>query len=167
MGYELIETIEVGSGGASSIEFTSIPQDGVDLVYVASLRCTSTAVLARHYINNDTTGNYEWLWLRGTGSAVSSSDSGGSSLYGLTAWVNGSGSTSNTFTNYAVTIPNYTASQNKSWSVDSVDENNATASYQNITAGVWNQTSAITSLSISVNTGNLAEFSSVSLYKIY
>jgi hypothetical protein len=32
MGYQLIETIEVGSGGAASIEFTSIPQDGVQFL---------------------------------------------------------------------------------------------------------------------------------------
>ena len=35
MGYQLIETITLASS-ASSIEFTSIPQDGVDLVILLS-----------------------------------------------------------------------------------------------------------------------------------
>lgn len=162
---QLVSTVTLGSA-AASIEFTSIPQDGTDLVYVASLRCSSTAVLARHYFNGDTGSNYEWRWLRGTGSAASSGSSGGASLYGLTSWVNGSGATANTFSNFSVYVPNYTVSQNKSWSVDAVDENNATASYQNITAGIWNQTTAVSSISISVNTGNLEAGSTVSLYKI-
>jgi hypothetical protein len=46
MGYQLIEHIEVGSGGAASIEFTGIPQDGVDLVLLASLRTDATGDLA-------------------------------------------------------------------------------------------------------------------------
>jgi hypothetical protein len=166
MGYQLIETVTVGSGGAASIEFTGIPQDGVDLVYFASLRCSSTAVLARHYFNSDTSANYSWVWLRGDGSAVATSGSGGASLYGLSGWQNGSTSTANTFSNFSVYVPNYTSSVAKSYSVDSVDENNATASYQNITAGKWNSTAAVTGISVLVNTGNLVEFSSVSLYKV-
>jgi len=33
MSFELVETVTVGAGGASSIEFTSIPQDGTDLQF--------------------------------------------------------------------------------------------------------------------------------------
>lgn len=166
MSMTLIATSTVGSGGAASIEFTGIPQDGTDLYYVASLRSATTAVLARQYFNGDTGSNYSWRWLRGDGSASSSGSSGGASLYALTAWVNGSGATANTFGNFSVYIPNYAGNTSKSYSVDAVDENNATASYQNLTAGIWTPTSAITSLSISVNTGNLVEGSTVSLYKI-
>ena len=38
MGMTLIETVEVGAGGASSIQFDSIPQDGIDLVIRMSAR---------------------------------------------------------------------------------------------------------------------------------
>ena len=44
MAYTLIETITVGSGGASSIEFTGIPQEtGADLVVRLSARQSNQA----------------------------------------------------------------------------------------------------------------------------
>jgi len=39
---QLIERVEVGPGGAASIDFTNIPQDGAHLVVVASLRSSQT-----------------------------------------------------------------------------------------------------------------------------
>ena len=41
--FEQITTVTVGSGGASSIDFTSIPQTYTDLVIKTSARNTSTS----------------------------------------------------------------------------------------------------------------------------
>ena len=43
--YKLIETVTVGSGGAASIEFSSIPQTYTDLKVVYSLRSTNSSVI--------------------------------------------------------------------------------------------------------------------------
>ena len=55
-----IASVTVGSGGASSIDFTSIPSTYTDLVVVHSLRGTNAAVYqqARIQFNGDTASNY-------------------------------------------------------------------------------------------------------------
>jgi len=61
-------------------------------------------------------------------------------------------------------LPNYTSSVAKSVSGDNVSENNATASTQTITAGLWSGTDPITSIEIFGSGTNLAQYSSASLY---
>ena len=167
MGLQLIETVTVGSGGASSIEFTSIPQDGVDLLLVFSVRVDragSGFVDYSLHLNGETTGtNYGYRTLIGTGSSVSSF-AGPEARF--TMEVNDSVSTSNTFSNSSVYFSNYTSSAAKSVSIDSVGENNATAGRQEITAGLWNNTSAITSITLKHASNNTSQHSIASLYKI-
>ncbi len=58
---QLIETIEVGAGGAASIEFTSIPQDGVDLLLMVSARTDRNVgadVVGAQFNSDTTAGNY-------------------------------------------------------------------------------------------------------------
>jgi hypothetical protein len=76
--------------------------------------------------------------------------------------------TANTFSNSVAYFPNYAnTTTNKSFSVDDVSENNATASYQTISANLYSSTSAITSLKIeSINSANIVAGSTVSLYGI-
>lgn len=165
MGYQLIETIEVGAGGAASIEFTGIPQDGVDLQVVIATRSTVTNASQAKIAFNGTTGVYTYRYLRGSGSAVIS-NSITNDYYGLIGFVNNSTSTANTFTNYKIYLPSYTSSLNKSYSIDAVSENNASEAWQTIVAGIMNNTAAITSILLTNNTGNFAQYSTASLYKI-
>jgi hypothetical protein len=161
MGYQLIEHIEVGSGGAASIEFTGIPQDGVDLVCVVSARESGTDTQPYlEVIFNSLTTNYSGIQLRGDGSSVTSA---GANRY-ITGGVNSGAATANTFASTKIYISNYAGSTAKSWSVDAVNENNATLAYQNILALLWNNTSAITSLKVGYP--NMVEYSTASLYKI-
>lgn len=164
MAFELVETVEVGSGGASSIEFTSIPQDGTDLLLVLSLRTSGahvgSAMVARF---NGSTSTYTGVTLEGDGSSASSVTK--SSYVWIDAGVTGANSTSGTFSNVQVYISNYTSSAPKSVSVDSVTENNGTEAYQALNANSWSGTSAITS--IEFNSGEtLQQYSTASLYKI-
>ena len=106
MAMELIETIEVGSGGASSIEFTSIPQDGVDLLLMFSGRDTSTTENAKITLNSDGGSNYPTVTLDGNGSSASSSGFTGTRLRGLQGQ---SSYTSNTFGSVSIYISNYTS----------------------------------------------------------
>ena len=166
MGYQLIETIEVGSGGAASIEFTGIPQDGVDLVVKISGRAGNFGL--RGYINNDTGANYARIQLSGNGASATSGSSGGfaQSFAGDFGWVNIGSTTANTFSSHEITFSNYAGASIKSYSAEAVSENNATTAYAYLHAGAWNSTSAITSLKFYVTTNDWAEFTTASLYKI-
>ena len=161
MSMELIETIEVGAGGASSIEFTSIPQDGVDLLCVVSARnswsaADRTAVIAI----NGSTADKSGIKLQGNGSSVSSGSNVNFTVQAATT-------TANTFTSVQLYFSNYTSSSNKSFAIEQATENNATAVEHLIQANLWSQTSAITSLGFSFGDGNFVEYSTASLYKIY
>jgi hypothetical protein len=162
---KLIESKTLATA-AASIEFTSIPQTFTDLVVVCALRANASAVNDNPIFRfNGIATNYSYRVLRGTGSATSSY-SGGTTFFFL-GESNGNSSTSNTFSNQTVYIPNYTASTNKSVSIDSVMENNSTEAYQNIIAGLWSNTAAITSILFqSVDSHNLLAGSTISLYGI-
>ena len=167
--YIAIATTTVGSGGAANIEFTSIPSSYTDLCLVWSLRCDSTSTVSKVQFNNDTsTSNYSQRRLYGDSVNVTS-DSSTSLGYISPIGSGTSTSTSNTFSNVQLYIPNYAGSSNKSLSVDATVENNAStagSSYQTLTAGLWSQTSAITSIKISPNSGNFVQYSTATLYGI-
>ena len=58
----LISSVTVGSGGASSIDFTSIPQTYTDLVVRWSTRGTAATVYDQVYVKfNNTTSNLSYL----------------------------------------------------------------------------------------------------------
>lgn len=170
MTMQLIETKTLGTA-AASIEFTSIPQDGTDLVLMASLReapgASNLFLQFRITINGVTTSTVRTL--QGSGSSVGSFTN---SLGELGPNISGTTSTTSTFGSINVYIPNYSSTIiNKSFSYDGVMENNATTSYQNISAGLYSSTTAITSLGIRGVDGagtqrNLAVDSIISLYKI-
>jgi len=164
---KLIESKTLATA-AASIEFTSIPQDGTDLVILFSFRIDSGGEYVNTALrfNSDSGSNYSMRMLYGLGSG-----SGLSASQTTTSlqWVYSTGTvaTSNTFGNAQVYIPNYTGSTTKSVSMDSVSENNGTLSIQALTAGLWSGTAAITSILLFSQTGNnLLAGSTASLYKI-
>jgi|688.fasta_scaffold1076182_2 hypothetical protein len=166
--YNLIGTTTVGSGGAASIDFTSIPQTYTDLAVVMSARIDGGTIYGdvQTSFNSDTTAaNYSWRNLTGNGAATSSeTSSSGNARYCL--MMAGSGTTSNTFGNGVLYIPNYAGSTYKSFSSDSCSENNASTSYLRFFANLWSSTSAITSISFSGVGNNFLQYSSASLYGI-
>ena len=158
---KLIESKTLGTA-AASIEFTSIPQTYTDLVVVCSLRGDQNA--ANGFTNigfNSSTSSFSTRFLQGDGSGAASS----TGTRGI-AYLSNAFHTSNTFDSTTVYIPNYTGSTNKSFSADSVVENNATTSWQFIVAGLWSNTAAITSIQITPNTGNFIAGSIISLYGV-
>jgi hypothetical protein len=159
---QIIQHTEVGSGGASGVVFSSIPQTYTDLLVVASLRDSTSGVAGSARLKlNGSTANFSFRDLQGTGSSVGS----GSGSNGFLGNTNGNTSTSNTFNNLLLYLPNYTSGNNKSYSVDSVSETNATTIYQNLVAGLWSNTAAVTSLEIYADS-TLLQYSSVTLYGI-
>lgn len=158
----LLEKIVVPSGGASSVTFTSIPQSYTDLKIVASLRNNTGA----DYISvsfNGSTSTFTSRYLTGFGSSGVSSGSRTDSLISGTAvpsdW------TSSTFSNFELYIPNYTGSTNKSWSSDTTLEYNNSYNAQQLVAGLWSTTSAITSITLT-GTSAFAQHSTAYLYGV-
>jgi hypothetical protein len=159
-----IETITVGSGGAATVTFSSIPQTYTDLVLKVSARLDVNDVQVKMYFNADSTAaNYSWRRIYGDG-ASATSDSGTNLINGS---ANGANSTASTFGNMEVYIPNFTSSNKKSSSADHITENNATTAYATLAASLWQGTAAISSVTLLPNTtGNFAQHSTFTLYGI-
>lgn len=163
--HTLIETITASAGSASSIAFTSIPQTYTDLKLVLSGRST----IAENAVSgafNGSTANFSNLILFGNGSSAASNRPGGGTGNNTVMYQNLSTETASVFSNCELYIPNYAGSTNKSFFSNSVQENNGTTSYQLFLAGLWSQTAAITSITLTIAAGNFAQYSSASLYGI-
>jgi hypothetical protein len=162
--YELIASTTVGSGGASAINFTSIPGTFTDLVLKLSIRSEGTSTTAALLRLNGSSSSGIIKGIEGNGASVSSWNDTSSYAGNIVP----GNYTSNTFCNNEIYIPNYTSSSNKHSSVDSVTENNSTIyALQNFQANRWANTAVVTSITISPNgTDEFAEYSTAYLYGI-
>jgi hypothetical protein len=160
--YKAIATVTVGSGGAANIEFTSIPSTYTDLVLKCSLRCSTTQDAGYIYLNGSSS-SYTLRTLYGDG--VNALTESRTDNY-FTAQMVPSGDTASTFNNAEFYLPNYAGSANKSFSSDSVNENNGTYAQIRLRAHLWSNTSAVTSIKIAPYTGNYAQYSTATLYGI-
>ena len=158
-------SVTLGSGG-------TIPQTYKTLKLVMSIRGTSTTVIALYAQWNGSGANQTGRTLSGTGTitysgtALSLTTTIGGQTYARVSdyYVNDANTTSNTFTSFDLTIPNYAGSTNKPFSIDWVSEANATAAYQEMSAGLWSQTAAITSIKLAPNSNDFASGSTFTLY---
>lgn len=158
---QLIQTVTVGSGGAAAIAFNSIPQTFTDLYIVLSARVAGTSIGVGQKFNGST-ANFSGRFLEGSGSSAISYTAAN-----IISYATNSTNTASTFGNSSIYIPNYTLANNKSVSLDSVTENNATAAFQLIGAVLWSSSSAITDIEFyHVNGTNFVQYSSASLYGI-
>lgn len=130
---------------AASVTFSSIAATYTDLLLKYSARDNQPGATANDNTLqfNGSASNFTGKRLLGSGSAASSS-----TLTNYPGSSTSAGSTVSTFCNNEIYIPNYTSANYKSYSVDSVTENNATEAYQIIFAGLWSNTAAINSISI-------------------
>jgi hypothetical protein len=160
--YVLLEKITVGAAGASSITFSGIPQTGyTDLVVKCSIRSSADNITAELSLNGVKT-NMTQRYLQGTGSAAQSGNS-----TAINVMEDPSSATASTFASADIYIPNYTSSDYKSISIDTVTEKNATDAYMRLTAGLWSNTAAITSIGLNCSaSGNFVQYSTFYLYGV-
>jgi hypothetical protein len=167
--FNLINAVTVGSGGAANIAFSSIPSTYTDLCLVASLRSerTTGGTDNLRLEINGSSANFTFEYVGGNGGGATS-DLGTVNFIGSVPQNGGNENwTANTFTNTSVYIPNYAGSSNKSISVDTTTENNASTSYIELLSSLWSQTNAITSLTLKTGSGSdLTEYSTAYLYGI-
>jgi aspartate/tyrosine/aromatic aminotransferase len=163
-----IASVTVGSGGASTIVFSSIPATYTDLVVKVSGRSTSSGGDCSVTFNSSGGTAYSSRLLYGDGSAAASASSTGAAFatWGAGA-INRSTTTSNTFASTDIYIPNYAGSNHKTLSTDSVEENNATQAYSELAASLWANSAAITSITLTPSSsGNFVQYSTATLYGI-
>ena len=163
--YILLETIAL-TQSAASVTFDNLPTSGyTDLKIVVSARSTANGGQNMNLTFNSTTSGYSDRILSGNGSAASSFTSGNTSRGGSCV-MPGADFTANTFGNGEIYIPNYRGSNAKSFSSDSVSENNTTLSYNQMQATLWNNSAAITNILIDLSGGSFAAGSTFSLYGV-
>jgi hypothetical protein len=159
-----IATVTVSSGGAATMAFTSIPSTYTDLCVKISARTNRTNIADSILASlNGSSANFTWRLLEGDGAGVYSV-SGSTGLVGVATAAN---ATASTFSNCEFYIPNYAGSTNKSISVDSVIEQNATTAYLDLNAVLWSNTAAINSITLSSsNSADFVQYSTATLYGI-
>jgi hypothetical protein len=160
--FKKIQTVTVGAGGASSIDFTSIPQTYTDLKLVVSLRTNSAGAEAVMIEFNGSSANLSGRRLYGDGGSATSD-----TLTNIRFAINTAADTASVFSNGEFYIPNYTSANNKSVSVDGVNETNGTNAVQSLVAGLWSNTAAITSIKLLGNSsGSFVQYSTATLYGV-
>ena len=159
-----IASVTVGSGGAATIDFTSIPSTYTDLQISYSARTTEATTAAIGYINfNGSSSNFSNIGLQGNGASTASF-----SIAGFAAYATGTSNTANTFSNGEIYIPNYNLAQAHPFSGDVVVENNAATGYNDLLANLWKPgtAQAITSISLATTASNWTQYTTFYLYGI-
>jgi hypothetical protein len=162
------------SASAASVTFSNIPQNYTDLKVVISARSTQTGSnygvsdISMRF-NNNTESVYSIKGLSGTGSAASSFGFSGENIITYAAFGAGNDATANTFGNTELYIPNYTSTNAKSVSIDTVSETNANASLMRINAALWNPSTqaAINRIDLYALTSTSSSFLSGSTFTLY
>jgi hypothetical protein len=165
--YQLIQSNIVGSGGSTGVNFNSIPQTYTDLLLKVSARSSRSTFTDETLMTvAGASSGYYGVQLAGNGSSATSyALSNGTTFINLLV-IPGASQTANTFGNYEIYFPNYTSSNNKSWSVDIVSEDNSSSAYDAIIAGYLASTSPITSIGFSPRIASFVQYSTFYLYGI-
>jgi len=164
--YESIATVTVGSGGSSSISFSSIPSTYKHLQIRALARSTQAEGVGDFSIsyNSDTTnGNYAYHRLIAEGTGVYAQGSASNRSAGF---ISGANNTSGVFSGVVIDILDYAStSKNKTLRTLNGYDNNGSG-WLGIYSNLWiNSSTAISSISFTCNS-NFAQYSSFALYGI-
>jgi hypothetical protein len=155
--YTPIASTTLGTA-VSSVTFSSIPQTYTDLVLIISTKNTSTGnyILTRY--NSDSGTNYSQTRLVGTGSTVGSNRDANDNSFAVMYQTNTTdpGICVMNIFNYSNTTTNKTAISRDSFAADTTF----------LRCGLWRNTSAITSISLTINGGNFNTGSTFNLYGI-
>ena len=172
--YSSIATVTVGSGGASTIDFSSISGIYTHLQIRGIARSTTAGTGTASWdfrFNSDSGSNYAYHRLYGDGTSVGAngyaSQNTASSVLGV---IPTAGNTANAFGAVIIDILDY-ANTNKYKTVrllGATDDNSGSASQSRLTfsSSLWMSTSAITSISFNPSGQTFAQYSTLALYGI-
>jgi len=159
--FELIASSTVGAGGASTIDFSSIPNTFTDLALKISARNSAIDTgMAISFNGGGTTATFRGL--QGDGSSTSSF---GGTTFSFAGNINPSTSTASTFGSIDIYIPNAFGTNQKSMSIDSATENNGATAYLTFISNLYNLTSAISSIRLTPP-NSFVQYSTAYLYGV-
>jgi hypothetical protein len=138
----LIASSTVGSGGASSIVFSSIPATYTDLFVILSARFSSLGNARLNLNSSGSAFSSRAMYSFATNAPLSYTDT-----VGLGRATSNSGDQTNNFGAMQLHLPNYRSSVSKPFSSDAFAAN-YNGGYIVLTGGVWADNSAITSLTL-------------------
>jgi len=150
------------STATASVTFSSIPATYTDLLVKLSLRSDRTADTDSVNMTVNGSGtSITWVYLLANNSVASTATA-------QRFYTSSDFNTANTFGSSEVYIPNYASANFKSFSVDTVSENNAASGAQTeLLAQMWANTAAITSITFAPQFGsNWKQYSTFYLYGI-
>lgn len=135
----------------STITLSNIPQtyDHLKILYQLRFDTRASTSNLRLNFNGSSANQYKWLLVRGDGSTVSTT--GSKNINEIQpGWLEGTNATANVFSNGEIMLHNYKSAVNKTIITDNVPENNNTSAfYSTFGVGIYMDTSAITSVTIS------------------
>jgi hypothetical protein len=165
--YESIATTTVGSGGTSSVTFSSIPS-GYTHLQIRGIARTNRATFPdplKLNFNSDTGSNYARHYLAGEGSSASA-DALSSQTFIRNFIISSSAATSGVFGTFVVDVLDYAATSKYKTVRTLMGYDNNGDGYIVLNSGLWSSTSAISSISFAGEFGTLQEYSSFALYGI-
>ena len=167
--YESIATVTVGSGGQSTVSFTSIPSTYKHLQIRAMSKTSTTATSNTGWIlrfNSDTGSNYAWHQIYGNGSVAGAQQSSSTDKIYI-GYIAANVSSTNMFGGTILDLLDY-ANTNKNKTVRALSGTDRNGSgFINLDSGGWFSTSAVNRIDLTDwEGGNFMEFSSFALYGI-
>lgn len=161
--YSFISKVVVGSGGASSISFTSIPQTYSDLKLIFSGKTNNNSWVSYFLDINGSALNISQQQLTGNGSAMSASINGSQTFLSNT-WYS---ATDAGFSAVEIYIADYSSSNaNKILQHTGGSEANQTTAYAALIGGRLNSSSPITSFTIGEVGATIQQNTTAYLYGI-
>jgi hypothetical protein len=166
--YDALATVTVPSGGVSSVTFAGIPQGYKHLQVRLIARDSGSAGSNRNLfirVNGDTANNYSWHDIEGVGSgaysyAASTTNKAWTSYYPTAS------QTASTFNGAVIDFLDYNnTSKYKTYrSLGGVDINGD--GQVSLASGLWQSTSAITSITFIAEQSGFAQYSQFALYGV-
>ena len=166
--FDSIQTVTVGSGGASSIDFTSIPSSYTHLQIRGIGRNTTAAAGGSNFgvrFNSDTGSNYTYHLLSGNGSAMNAAGGGNTNQVYFADLISRDGNTAGVYSSFVIDIFDY-LNTNKFKTVRGLAGWDSNGSGQiGLSSGVWRNTNAITAITL-VADDNFKQYTQFALYGI-
>jgi len=167
--YESISTVSVGSGGTSTITFSSIPSTYKHLQLRSIARGPNGDVQTTFLVrfNSDSGNNYSYHRFMSDGSSASSTGLGSYNSMALYWGASGTTTGSNVFGASVLDLLDYqNTSKNKTVRFLGGTDNNGSGGL-GLGSGAWYNTSAVSTLTIIADGGgNFAQYSQFALYGI-
>jgi hypothetical protein len=168
--FESIATVTVGGGGASTVNFNSIPNTYAHLEIRGVARTESASNSTDNVgirFNGDTGTNYTWHWVYTTGAAapVIAGSAGDNTSY--VPRITRDGTQTGTYALVKLSILDY-ANTNKNKVMRCIS-GAALAGSQDViwySSGAWLSTNAITSITLTPQSGNFKQHTTFALYGI-